>query len=147
MSLVPHKCPQDPSQPPKWGYHIHQSNENMEFFINENMNESGYNSNGNVGLTRNTPGMKEDINVDKDEVVVWVSEPNEVKNNVTKNIGLTDDKIDKMKVSELKEALEARFLAKNGMKAVLISRLKKHTVANGMDIIENVDPNIVSNMA
>ncbi len=78
--------------------------------MNEYMNDSGYDSNGDVGPTRNAPGMEEDINVHE----------NEGKNNVTRNFGLTDDMIDKMKVSEIKEALGARNLAKNFVKVVLI---------------------------
>ena len=65
---------------------------------------------------------------------------------MNENIGLTNDIIDKMKVSELKDALGARNLAKNGVKAVLISRLKQ-AVANGMANVDNIDPNVISNMA
>ena len=50
-----------------------------------------------------------------------------------------------MKVFELKEALGVRNLAKNGVKAVIITRLK-HLVASGMRIVEYIDPNITSNM-
>ena len=90
--------------------------------------------------------MEEDINVDEDEVLIQVPSPNEVENDSDENIGLTDDKIEKMKVSELKEALGARNLSKNGVKAVLINRLKQ-AVANGMGVVENINPNIISNMA
>ena len=118
--------------------------QNMNFVIDENMNDVGYDSNGNIGPTRYAPGMEEDINADEDEVLIQVPNPNEVKNDSNKNIGLTDEKIEKMKVLELKEALGARNLSKNGVKAVLISRLKQ-TVANGMGVVENINPNTSEN--
>ena len=120
--------------------------QNMNFVIDENMNDEGYDSNGDIGPVRYAPGIEEDINVDEDEVLIQIPNPNEVENDSNENIGLTDDKIEKMKVSELKEALGARNLSKNGVKAVLISRLKQ-AVANGMGVVENINPNIISNMA
>ena len=51
-----------------------------------------------------------------------------------------------MKVLELKEALEERNISKKGLKIELISRLKQ-AIANGMDVVENIDPDILCNMA
>ena len=43
--------------------------QNHNFFINEKLNDEGYDSNGDLGPTRNAPGMEEDINIDEEDVV------------------------------------------------------------------------------
>ena len=47
----------------------------MNLVIDKNLNDTGYDSNGYMGLTRNAPGMVEATNVDKDNALIWVSYP------------------------------------------------------------------------
>ena len=118
----------------------------MNFVIDEHLNDAVYDSNGDIGLARYAPGMEEDINVDEDVVLIQVPKSNEVENDLNEIIGLTDDKIEKMNVLEFTEALVGtRNLAKNGVKVVLISRLKQ-AVANEISVVENIISNIISNM-
>ena len=42
----------------------------MNLVIDKNLNDTGYDSNGYMGLTRNAPGMVEVTNVDKDNVLI-----------------------------------------------------------------------------
>ena len=51
-----------------------------------------------------------------------------------------------MKVAELNTALTARNISRNGLKEALGARLKE-AVSKGMEIEENSDTNILSNMA
>ena len=104
--------------------------ENHNSFINEKLNDEGYDSNGDLGPTRNAPGMEEDINIDEEEVVAQILEVNENIENHGGNIPLTNAMIEEMKVSELKVALESRNISKKSFKADLIGRLKQ-AVANG----------------
>ena len=50
-----------------------------------------------------------------------------------------------MKVSDINDALGAQNLGKNGVKAVLVSRLKQ-AVANGMANVDIIDPKMISNI-
>ena len=77
------------------------------FFINEKLNDEGYDSNGDLGPTRNAPGMEEDINIDEEDVA-QIPVVNENIENHGENIPLTNAMIEKIKVSELKVALESR---------------------------------------
>ena len=87
----------------------------MDFVIDENLNDADYDCNSDIGPARYALGMEQDINADKNEVLFQVLDPNEVENYLNENIALTNNKIDKMKVSERKEAHGARNLAKNGV--------------------------------
>ena len=51
-----------------------------------------------------------------------------------------------MKVENPKKSLTGRKLSRNGLKAVLVARLKD-AVVNGMVSVENIDPKFLSNMA
>ena len=82
--------------------------QNMNFVIDKNMNDAGYDFNGDIGPARYAPRMEEEINVDEDEVLIQVPNPNEVENDSNENIGLTNDKIEKMKVSELNSIVPVR---------------------------------------
>ena len=86
--------------------------------------------------------------LNEDELLIGVSDSNEVKNDLTKhieNIGLTNDVIDKMKLSELKETLGARNLTKNHVNAVIVIRLKQ-IIANKLAIVDSTNQNITPNM-
>ena len=52
---------------------------------------------------------------------------------------LTSDDIKKMKVMELQSALQARGITKNGLKAVLVSRLEE-AVKKNLPLIQNRVP-------
>ena len=51
----------------------------------------------------------------------------------------TSDDIKKMKVMELRSALQSRVMTKNGLKAVLVSRLEE-AVKNNVPLIQNRVP-------
>ncbi len=42
--------------------------QNHNLFVNEKLNDEGYDSNDELGLTRNAPVMEEDINIDEEVV-------------------------------------------------------------------------------
>ena len=76
----------------------------------------------------------EDETAEPDEVVESAPPP------------LTSNAIKKMKVKELRTALEVRGLSKNGLKAVLVARLED-AVKNNVPLMQNCAPEIINNSA
>ena len=55
---------------------------------------------------------------------------------------LTSDDINKMKVMELRSTLQARGMTKNGLKAVLVSRLEE-AVKKNVPLMQNLAPEVI----
>ena len=94
--------------------------------------EEGYDSDGNIGPFMSTNTEYEKF-VSMDEVApeapTKVTPPPAPTMEPTAAPSLNDETIEKMKVAELRIALQARGLSKNGLKAVLIARLKTAVAA------------------
>ena len=57
---------------------------------------------------------------------------------------LTSYDINKMKVMELRSALQARGMTKNGLKAVLVSRLEE-VIKKNVPLMQNIAPEVIEN--
>lgn len=102
--------------------------------------ETGYDSDGNLGPFMSDSVRNEEF-VSMDEVapeaptVITPLPGNEGESAAAATVPLLDDEtIAKMKVSELRTALEVRGLPKNGLKTVLVDRLKG-AVAEGVPLV------------
>ena len=90
--------------------------------------------------------MEPDTNLEEDKLLAATTELENNNNNPDHYLVLTDAIIDVMKVKDLKNALGASNLNKVGLKAVLITRLKK-AVASGVAVVVDIYPSGLANVA
>ena len=83
--------------------------------------------------------------VEKTVIEVVTAEPGESEEDEVVPV-LTSDAIKKMKVMELRSALQERGITKNGLKAVLVSRLEE-AVEKNVPLIQNCTPEVIENRA
>ena len=57
----------------------------------------------------------------------------------------TNNVIEKMQASELRDAIRVRNFVRNSVKPILTTKLK-WVIVNGMVILEKISPNVISNM-
>ena len=111
----------------------------MLFSPSEQDLAEGYDSDNQIGPFIGA-GVEDEAYVTMDEAALEATAPpNDVSVDETEIIPdpvLGDDTIDKMKVAELRSALKERGMGTNGLKAVLIARLKEG-VSNNVPIVRD----------
>ena len=115
---------------------------------NNELLEAGYDSNMQFGPFLQAGVAEESFasmnEAEKTAEEGEIAEPDEVAESAPPV--LASDDIKKMKVAELRAALEIRGLQKNGLKAVLIARLED-AVKNNVPLMQNCAPEVRSNSA
>ena len=90
--------------------------------------------------------MEDGINEKEEEILSLVENEDEDLQDALQNMSLIAVMINTMKVKSLKESLLVKNLSRTGNKAILVARLK-YAIANGMAIVENIDQDMLHNMA
>ena len=83
--------------------------------------------------------------VEKTFIEVVIDEPGKSEEGKAVLV-LTSDDINKMKVMELRSALQERGKTTNGLKAVLVSRLKE-AVEKNVPLVQNRAPEVIEHRA
>ena len=111
--------------------------------------DQGYDSDMQIGPFFET-GVADETFVSMDEDVLEEVAPpaqvQEVEPETASDPVLTSETIDKMKVAELRVALDARGMSKTGLKTVLIERLKA-AVINAVPIVQDRPAEVADNSA